>query len=266
MAGRRWRESVHREAMSTLGNELDEHTKQPTVVLGGPANTYAHYIATREEYGIQRYEGASTLYGPYTLEAYINISLAALPYLSSTADKLPHFETGPKPPVLVNDSLSFITPVVVDRHPLFKSFGQVKHDVHPRYRPGDTISATFVGANPRNNLRLGGTFAAVDRFSFEDKVWRQVRDDSDWSLVYEWERTSSITGTSEVTISWETKWETGDWRGERSDDDEDRHGDLMIRDDEELKGLYRLRYYGNAKALGGSISPFEGTSSEFKIG
>jgi hypothetical protein len=34
------------------------------VVIAGPANTYGHYITTREEYAIQRYEGASTLYGP----------------------------------------------------------------------------------------------------------------------------------------------------------------------------------------------------------
>jgi neutral ceramidase len=34
------------------------------VVVAGPANTYSHYVTTREEYGVQRYEGGSTLYGP----------------------------------------------------------------------------------------------------------------------------------------------------------------------------------------------------------
>jgi len=34
------------------------------VVVAGPANVYAHYVTTREEYGIQRYEGASTIFGP----------------------------------------------------------------------------------------------------------------------------------------------------------------------------------------------------------
>lgn len=34
------------------------------VVIAGPANTYGHYITTIEEYSVQRYEGASTLYGP----------------------------------------------------------------------------------------------------------------------------------------------------------------------------------------------------------
>lgn len=34
------------------------------VVVAGPANVYAHYVTTREEYAVQRYEGASTLFGP----------------------------------------------------------------------------------------------------------------------------------------------------------------------------------------------------------
>ena len=34
------------------------------VVVAGPSNTYAHYVATREEYSVQRYEGASTIFGP----------------------------------------------------------------------------------------------------------------------------------------------------------------------------------------------------------
>jgi hypothetical protein len=33
------------------------------VVLAGPANTYAHYVTTPEEYAAQRYEGASTIFG-----------------------------------------------------------------------------------------------------------------------------------------------------------------------------------------------------------
>ena len=36
------------------------------VVIAGPANTYAHYVATPEEYSVQRYEGASTIFGQCT--------------------------------------------------------------------------------------------------------------------------------------------------------------------------------------------------------
>jgi neutral ceramidase len=78
--------------------------------------------------------------------------------------------------------------------------------------------------------------------------------------VYEWTRTSTVLGTSEVTISWETEWETGAWRGTGSSE----HGELMSRGSE-LAGRYRLKYYGDARSLGGSITPFEGTTGEFEL-
>jgi neutral ceramidase len=38
--------------------------------ISGLSNTYTHYVTTLEEYQKQRYEAASTIYGPYTLMAY----------------------------------------------------------------------------------------------------------------------------------------------------------------------------------------------------
>ena len=263
MAGRRWKDAVKHEAKALFS---DLGTSEPVAVLGGPANTYSHYITTYEEYQIQRYEGASTLYGPHTLSAYINRTVTFLPQLDASASNPPSAEYGPLPPINVNNSLSFITPVVVDRAPLFKSFGDVVADVKPRYLTGQTITARFVGANPRNDFRLGGTFAAVEKYDADTSVWAQVRDDEDWSLVLEWTRTSTVLGTSEVTISWETKWETGAWQ-ETSDSSallDDPHGELMTRSGD-LAGRYRLKYYGDAKGLGGGLTPFEGVSGEFEL-
>jgi neutral ceramidase len=259
MAGRRWRDAVSHEAKN-LFTDLAE--QEPVTVIGGPANTYGHYITTFEEYQIQRYEGASTLYGPHTLSAYINRTLAFLPQLDASASNPPSSEYGPLPPINTNNSLSFITPVIVDTAPFLKSFGDVSVDVKARYLSGQTISARFVGANPRNDFRLGGTFAAVEKYDADTSVWKQVRRDEDWSLVYAWTRTSTVLGTSEVTISWETKWETGAWQETSSFSDP--HGELMARDGG-LAGRYRLKYYGDAKALGGSVTPFEGTSGEFEL-
>ncbi|KAF2215767.1 hypothetical protein CERZMDRAFT_120048 [Cercospora zeae-maydis SCOH1-5] len=272
MAGRRWREAVQTSANSAF-SEFSDPEHEPVVVLGGPANTYTHYITTPEEYTVQRYEGASTLYGPWTLPAYINLTLNALPHLGASTKDLPHLPSGPSPPIFVNKSLSFITPVVVDRAGILKDFGQVLKDVEPVHSAGNTISATFVGANPRNNFRLGQSFAVVERANENTASWEEYRNDQDWSLVYEWKRTSTTLGTSEVTISWETKWETGSWRDDRAKSSEqdtnskDSHTELMPRDDPhpDLRGKYRLRYYGDAKALGGKIAPFDGTSGEFTI-
>lgn len=240
MAGRRWREMTSEAVKKELS------VPDPVVMLGGPANTYAHYIATKEEYSVQRYEGASTLYGQHTLEAYINLTLSYLPYLGNERRTLPTLSGGPPPPINVNTSLSFISPVVVDNPGFFKKFGQClsSPESSDLYLPGQVVGATFVGANPRNNLRLGGTFAAVERFDSMAGGWVQVRSDRDWHLVYQWQRTSTTLGTSTVTISWEIEEDAADIHSQQ---------------------LYRMRYYGDAKSLDGSITPFEGTSGTFQV-
>ncbi|KAH8685995.1 neutral/alkaline nonlysosomal ceramidase-like protein [Tricladium varicosporioides] len=233
MAGRRWKEAIGAGASSLALSEAE-----PVVVLGGPANSYTHYIATPEEYGIQRYEGASTLYGPYTLNAYINLTLTYLPYLSATSKSRP--APGPSPPNNVNSSLSFITGVIFDGKPIFKEFGQVKTDVRPSYPIGSCVSAIFHGANPRNNLRLEQTFAMVEKLDETSGIWTMERDDSDWGLIFNWKRTNEILGHSEVEIVWETEHTA-------------------------QAGQYRLRYYGDSKAVGGQITAFEGTSGVFVL-
>jgi neutral ceramidase len=234
MAGRRWKKAIHDSAASS---ELSGSSKvDPVVVLGGPANSYTHYIATPEEYGIQRYEGASTLYGPYTLNAYINLTLTYLHHLGASSTS--HPAPGPFPPDNANKSLSVITGVVFDGTPIFKQFGDVKVDVKPSYPLSSVVSATFIGANPRNSLRLEQTYAAVEKLDTDFGKWSRIRDDSDWSLIFNWERTSEVLGTSEVTIVWETE-------------------------DSVEPGQYRIKYYGDWKAVGGVVTSFEGTSGEF---
>ncbi|KAF3058531.1 Neutral ceramidase B [Daldinia childiae] len=235
MAGRRWKNAVGNEATALFADE--GRSASPIVVLGGPANSYTHYITTEEEYGIQRYEGASTLYGPHTLAAYINVTLSWIPSLSSSANSRP--PRGPEPPDNSNRSLSFIPHVIHDSPPLFRSFGNVKQDVEEKYQKGVRVTTKFVGANPRNNLRLERNYAVVEKLI--DGVWKVVREDSDWHLVFRWRRTSELLGTSEVEITWET---ADPWAE---------------------PGRYRIRYFGDAKSLAGQITEFEGVSSEFEL-
>ncbi|KAL8947069.1 MAG: hypothetical protein Q9222_006608, partial [Ikaeria aurantiellina] len=156
MAGRRWKEAIARSASAISLTSSETEPETPIVVLGGPANSYTHYIATEEEYGVQRYEGASTLYGPHTLNACINASTSLLPYLDNNPSTS-HPPPGPNPPIHTNISFNFNSAVRFDRAPFFKKFGQVIRDVKPAYKSGETVSVTFVGANPRNNLRLEHT-------------------------------------------------------------------------------------------------------------
>ncbi|KAI8629992.1 Neutral/alkaline nonlysosomal ceramidase [Xylariaceae sp. FL1651] len=245
MAGRRWKNAVAKGVEKQLASE--EYSESPVVVLGGPANSYTHYITTEEEYRIQRYEGASTLYGPHTLAAYINVTLSWVSSLGSSASTQP--PRGPEPPDNSNRSLSFIPSVIRDAPPFFKKFGDVVQDVDGAYRRGEPVTAKFVGANPRNNLRLGASYAVVERLVVPtapegDKgvpEWRITRNDDDWHFVFRWRRVSELLATSEVAITWET---ADPWAE---------------------PGTYRFRYFGDAKSLGGQITPFEGVSGVFEL-
>ena len=52
-------------------SEVTQGTENLKVVLAGLSNAYTHYITTFEEYQRQRYEAASTIFGPHTLRAYL---------------------------------------------------------------------------------------------------------------------------------------------------------------------------------------------------
>lgn len=51
MAGRRWKNAVHDAVTTLFAKEPRSASTAPVVVLGGPANSYTHYITTEEEYG-----------------------------------------------------------------------------------------------------------------------------------------------------------------------------------------------------------------------
>jgi neutral ceramidase len=245
MSGRRWKEAIAKGAKDKLS------VSDPQVVLGAPSNSYAHYVATEEEYHVQRYEGASTLFGPSTLAAYINLTLTNLPYLGSASDvaKLPALNPGPSPPINTNRSLSFITGVLYDGAPIGQSYGHVlSNPGNGPYGPGDIVNTTFVGANPRNNLHHESTYAAVERQS-DSGEWKVVRNDRDWNLEFLWKRTNTVLGYSEVTIRWQV---------------EDQY--YSVDDPTPLQaGTYRMHYYGDSKNALGQISSFEGISGTFTV-
>jgi neutral ceramidase len=231
MTGRRWKAAVAAAAVNA------SIASSPKVVLGGPANTYAHYCTTPEEYGIQRYEGASTLYGQWESYAYMYLSTSNIGYLAADSTSSP--PPGPSPPDNVNNSISLIAGVVYDNPAVGKSFGEVLSQPASSYAPGAVINATFQGADPRNNLRLEGTFAAVEMVV--GGVWTQVRSDADWSLVYTWYRDDELLGDSHVIISWESEADAS-------------------------PGTYRIKYYGDSKTpVFGTIVAFEGTSGNFTL-
>ena len=72
MCGRRLRKAII-EIFQVTGENVQG-------TIGGLANSHSHYCATYEEYHDQRYDAGSTLYGPHTLDAYIQeFSRASIP-------------------------------------------------------------------------------------------------------------------------------------------------------------------------------------------
>ncbi|KAF9449265.1 Neutral/alkaline nonlysosomal ceramidase [Macrolepiota fuliginosa MF-IS2] len=233
MAGRRMREALRAKLISSGVLGTDAY-----VVIAGPANTYAHYVTTPEEYAVQRYEGASTIFGQWTLDAYIEKYSSMVQFLVDNASGSP---TSDAPPAeQTSKAISLQTGVVFDAAPIGKSFGSVLADVNSTpYNAGDTVHVQFVGANPRNNLRLESTFLTVEQL-VSGNQWKTVRTDSHPSTIYRWTRTSTITGMSTVDITWTIESNTP-------------------------AGSYRIRYFGDSKPLIGSISSFTGTSGTFTV-
>ncbi|KAI5282133.1 hypothetical protein KEM54_002963, partial [Ascosphaera aggregata] len=246
MAGRRWRKAVSDAAKSEL------RVENPIVVLGGPANSYVHYITTNEEYDRQRFEGGATIYGPHTLEGHISSTLQHLPSLRKMSDAAA-VPRGPQPPINTDNSLDFIPKVVFDNPPLGKKFGDVVsgpgNDDDRVYKPGNIVKTSFIGANPRNNLRLEGSYSALEYHNASGD-WETVRTDRDWTLTYHWKRKNTVLGTSEVTIQWFI------------DDEFYQVGNPKPL----MDGIYRMHYYGDAKhPITGKINSFEGIGPNFTV-
>jgi neutral ceramidase len=192
MAGRRLRETIRKTV-----NEISIH-RNTKVVIAGLSNIYTHYITTFEEYQKQRYEGASTIYGPHTLLAYQQ-------QYQMLAEKLERNEImeekGPNPPDLYSKQMSFLTGVVYDDKPLLKKFGdcllQPPSIVH---RGFDTVVVEFQSGHPRNNLRTGKSFIYIEKAQKGD--WEVIAVDSDWDTKWQWIRIKFFIGQSKLRVSW----------------------------------------------------------------
>uniref|UniRef100_A0AAQ4RDH4 Neutral ceramidase n=1 Tax=Gasterosteus aculeatus aculeatus TaxID=481459 RepID=A0AAQ4RDH4_GASAC len=126
MSGRRLREAVKQEL------ESEGAFKDTEVVLAGLSNIYTHYITTYEEYQVQRYEGASTIYGPHTLSAYLQKYRGLARAIAQ--DKVSELPLGPPPPFFEKNLFNLLPAPSVDRAPENSSFGDVLQQVYPIYR------------------------------------------------------------------------------------------------------------------------------------
>ncbi|KAJ9186381.1 hypothetical protein P3X46_001959 [Hevea brasiliensis] len=236
MAGRRLREAVKKTLINNGEGDFDNETH---IVIAGLTNTYSQYVATIEEYGQQRYEGASTLYGPHTLSAYIQ-EFNKLAEALAKGERLP--KTDLSPPDLSSKQYRLLLPPWIDSPPKGVKFGDMKQDItQPKdgsFKKGERPSATFWSGNPRFDLLTEGTFAVVEML--KGKRWVPVYDDDDFSLYFKW-KLDNITFSSLATIEWEVPKEAS-------------------------SGVYRLRHFGSFKKTYKSpVEYFTGASSAFTV-
>ncbi|MBB6567390.1 neutral/alkaline ceramidase [Kribbella sandramycini] len=223
VAGLRLRRTVAAE----LGVPVDQ------VLIQGYANAYSQYVTTPEEYDSQQYEGASTLFGRYTLPAYQQ-EFAKLAAAMKSGAGVPH---GPTPRDLRGKLVNFQPGVVADGPPLLKKFGDVLTAPKPAYQRGQQVTAGFVTGHPKNDLRRDGTFFEIQRAV--DGGWVRYADDGDWATKFHWTRT--FGAESRADIVWDVPADTP-------------------------PGKYRIVHHGAWKQLlTGKITGFTCVSSPFLI-
>ena len=224
MTGRRLRSAVLAELQ---GTGVDR------AVIVGLANAYAGYVATREEYSVQHYEGASTHFGPYTENA-LRQEMSQLATVMAAGQMN---ATGPTPRDLSNDQTTLQTGVVFDDKPLFKNFGDVVNQPAATYSRGQTARAVFWGGHPKNNLQTQSTFLKVEYYN--GSQWVTALNDWDPDTRYIWKRDG--VANSKVTVEWKIP-------------------------NNAMPGWYRLRHFGHWKSgWTGAISAYNGTSNSFQV-
>lgn len=230
MSGRRLRDRVD----AIFGRD----SIPTTSVVAGLCNTYSDYITTREEYTAQRYEGASTIFGPNTLEAYIqNFEEVAAVAAAGKSGMKPADQ--PKPANLLSKQLSFIMPVVMDHAPWGVAFGENIKPPGKVYAAGHKVVVEFQSGNPRNDLMTEGTYLSVERED-ESGAWTRVYTDNDWETKFTWKRTNALFGWSKVIIEWAIP------RTEQA-------------------GTYRICHFGHKKSITGRLQAYSGCTKSFVV-
>ncbi len=211
-----------------------------TMVVAGLVNDYVHYLTTREEYATQQYEGASTLYGPWTLAAVQQESLRMARSMRDESEG----PAGP-PPAARSDLTLANGPI--DLPNLNGTAGSVLTQPASNVQPGEIISAEFVAGHPGNDLRLQQSFVTVERQT-TDGDWVAVVEDRDPRLLYIWNALIPLPVAAEPPLS--------------------SSGNAEVRWDvprNTVAGTYRFRIDGITRSLAGA-TPYQGITDTFQVG
>jgi neutral ceramidase len=222
MAGRRFKST----ALSELGS-----LGVKCAVVSSLANSYCSYLATREEYAKQWYEGAGTQFGPHQQAGFQQEYAKLCRAIVAGVDVAP----GPTPPDVTKRTVNFAPKVWFDEVPFGKRYGDVHKPPERKYLRGDVVVVQFWGGHPNNNLRIQDSFLTVEKL-VGDQFIAALRD-WDPETTYRWSRRG--LACSIITITWDTK--------------------------DAAPGTYRIRHTGDRKSLTGKIYPYNGVTESFSV-
>ncbi|XP_044262814.1 neutral ceramidase-like [Tribolium madens] len=225
-------------ASTNLG-DVSPNTKGPICIDTGEecdfvTSTCNGNAQTCKEYQLQRYEGGSTIYGPQTLNLYIN----KFKQLATALINGKTLDPGPTPPDFSSQLITLVSPPSVDGIAESDNFGDCLQQPPASVSLGETVSVKFVSGNPRHDVLHGSTYISVEQ-SVGDN-WVLVASDANWETRFYWKRTNPTTGESEVTIEWDI--------GQNVE-----------------PGQYRIRHNGHYKEKSGEIRAYEGVTKTFNI-
>jgi neutral ceramidase len=211
------------------------------VLLQGYSNGYSQYVTTPEEYLSQQYEGGETLFGRFTLCAYMQ-EFDRLARAMAAGRTL---GAGPRPADTSGLQPDLLGGVPADTPVRGTTFGAVTAAPKATYAAGQTMSVSFSGAHPRNKVhrtRADGSptdgYYVIERF--DGGRWITAEDDNNWNSELNWARPAGDDSASTITIIWRIPQGTS--------------------------GRHRIRYFGDAKTAAGQLTSFVGVSPAFEVG
>jgi neutral ceramidase len=253
MTGRRICEAVAKALEVTPKN----------VVFAGYANDFAGYVTTYEEYQTQQYEGAHTLFGPWTeagqRQEFVRLARAI-------KDNLPVDPTAQPEDMRKRVENSWRDgPDEAD--PTSAQFGNIVVQPEKSYVVDDLATAVFWTGRPSNGYQRGQRYFTIERLnSAKSNEWEPVLRDGQWEATCQWQqmiveteaerkkRIAAAKATAytlnakplaptpepfQVTIQWSIPTDA-------------------------LPGKYRIVHHGRFKK-NGQVEFFEATSSTFEI-
>ena len=171
---------IRRRVAEVLGTDLDH------VLCQGYANGFGHYVTTPEEYEFQNYEGGSTIFGRYELDALI----AASAYLAGAMVSGTPVDPGAPPArhrVRIPSPMG--SPLLERKQPI------AVLDAPGPARTGDLVTARFSADHP--NAVIRPTYLVVERL--DEDVWTTIADDSSLTTTIRWHRDRRLHWTAAAT-------------------------------------------------------------------